>query len=322
MEKKAGRLFAAWSLAAALCLLGGVPAQASEFQRIDIQEGTGITSDANSMPEDAREADKEKELSLNVKRLTVKVGGSKKLTAEGSLAGAADKKVSWYSSNKKVAKVKNGKVTGISVGNATITAKAGGKKASCRVKVTLSRKAKRAIQAYRRYLRQDWIEWSDNPYKGKYQQDEFRFVIADVNADGVPELVLSNIGQPSHYEGYEAVYCYRDKEIRELTRNDKIKCYYPKTGYVVTQYFGMGYHSFYYKISEDGTVSQMGSEDIQVTDAPKDAYWYWDKQEVTESQFYQLVEKSAGKDPVEIEESDFSANTEANRKNMAKLIKF
>ena len=94
------------------------------------------------------------------------------------------------------------------------------------------------------------------------------------------------------------------------------------SGYVVTQYFGMGYHSFYYKISEDGTVSQMGSEDIQVTDAPKDAYWYWDKQEVTESQFYQLVEKSAGKDPVEIEESDFSANTEANRKNMAKLIKF
>ena len=43
---------------------------------------------------------------------------------------------------------------------------------------------------------------------------------------------------------------------------------------------------------------------------------------MTESQFYQLVEKSAGKDPVEIEESDFSANTEANRKNMAKLIKF
>ena len=30
MEKKAGRLFAAWSLAAALCLLGGVPAQASD----------------------------------------------------------------------------------------------------------------------------------------------------------------------------------------------------------------------------------------------------------------------------------------------------
>lgn len=179
MEKKAVRLFAAWSLAAALCLLGGVPVQASEFQRIDIQEGTGITSDADAMPEDARKDDKEKRLSLNVKRLAVKVGGSKKLVAEGSLAGAADIKVSWYSSNKKVAKVKNGKVTGISVGNATITAKAGGKKASCRVKVTLSRKARRAIQAYRRYLRQDWIEWSDNPYKSKYQQDNFRFVIAD-----------------------------------------------------------------------------------------------------------------------------------------------
>lgn len=321
MEKKAGRLLLAWALAAALCLLGCVPVQALEFRRVDREEGAGVTLGDDSMPEEGRKAAEDKELSLSEKRLTVKVGGSKKLSV-ASQAGSREEKVSWRSSNKKVAKVKNGKVTGISVGNATITAKAGGKKASCRVKVTLSRKARRAIRAYRRYLRQDWIEWSDNPYKGKYQQDKFRFVIADINADGVPELLLSNIGQPSHYEGYEAVYCYRGKEIRELIRNDKIKCYYPKTGYVVSQYFGMGYHSFYYRISEDGTVSQMGSEDTQVTDAPKDAYWYWDKQEVTESQFYQLVEKSAGKKPVEIEESDFSANTEANRKNMAKLIKF
>lgn len=304
MERKTGRLLIAWSLAAVICLQGGLCAQASGYQCIAADQQT-----------------ESRDLSMSQQKLMVKVGSSKKLAVKDSLGGAKRGKVSWSSSNKKVAKVKNGRVTGVSVGTALITAKAGGKEASCRVRVTLSRKARKAIRAYRKYLGQDWIKWSNNPFKGKYQQDQFRFVIADMDGDGVPELVLSNVGQPSHYEGYEALYCYCGKEMKELIRNDKIKCYYPKTGYVVAQYFGMGYHSFYYKISEEGTVSQMGSEDTQVSDAPKDAYWYWDKEEVTESQFYQLVEKSAGKKPKEIEESDFHANTEANRRNMAKLIK-
>lgn len=47
----------------------------------------------------------------------------------------ADKSVTWSSSDEKVAKVTDGKITGVGEGTATITAKVGGKKASCKIVV-------------------------------------------------------------------------------------------------------------------------------------------------------------------------------------------
>ncbi len=263
-------------------------------------------------------------LSLSKKSLTIKLGKSKRLTAHVKPA-QAEQKVSWSSSNPKVAKVKNGKVTGVSVGKATITAKAGGKKATCKVKVTLKKKARKAIRAYQAYLGQKWIKWSDGSYRSRYQQpgiysqDKFNFTLADMNADGVPELVLANTGSPAHYEGYQAVYCYSNGKVQELVRNDKIKCYYPRTGYVVAQYFGMGYHSFYYKIFKDGSTRQVGSEDTQVNGYSQTDYWFWDKKEVTRAEFCRLVREDAGVAPIELENGDFHKNTAENRKNMAKL---
>ena len=58
------------------------------------------------------------------------------LTATVAPENATDKTVTWTSSNTDVATVENGKVTGLSVGEATITATAGGKSATCTVKVT------------------------------------------------------------------------------------------------------------------------------------------------------------------------------------------
>ncbi len=287
----------------------GVEPSGKESLAADAAGGTGIVI----------------KLSLNKDSLTIRIGKSKRLKAIINPAQAMGQKVSWSSSNKKVAKVKNGKVIGISAGKVTVTAEAGGKKASCRVKVTLGKKAKKAIHAYQKYLGQKWIPWSGSTYKNQYQQngpyrqDKFKFALADINGDGVPELFLANGGSPARFEGYEAVFRYSKGEVHELVRNDKIKCYYPKTGYVVAQYFGMGYHSFYYKIAKDGTVSQVGSEDMQVTGAPKEDYWFWDKREVTKKEFYQLVERDAGNKPVRINSSDYYENTAANRRNMAKL---
>ena len=58
--------------------------------------------------------------------------------AEGSLRvmeETAGKKVTWKSSNKKIASVKSGKVTGVKAGKATIYAKTAGKTLTCKVTV-------------------------------------------------------------------------------------------------------------------------------------------------------------------------------------------
>ena len=65
---------------------------------------------------------------LNKSRVTVTEGKSVKLTAK--VVGKS-KKVVWYSDNKSVAIVKNGKVTGVKAGKAVVMAKANGKTAKC-----------------------------------------------------------------------------------------------------------------------------------------------------------------------------------------------
>ncbi|WP_281775460.1 Ig-like domain-containing protein [Bifidobacterium ruminantium] len=69
-------------------------------------------------------------------RLSLKAGASAQLTATVMPENATDKTVAWSSSNESVAKVSNGKVTGVKAGTATITATAGGRAASVAVAVT------------------------------------------------------------------------------------------------------------------------------------------------------------------------------------------
>ena len=70
--------------------------------------------------------------SLNVKKATLSVGGSRQLVLSGT-----NKKVNWSSSNKKIATVSaKGVVTAKKKGKTTITAKAGKKKYTCVVTVT------------------------------------------------------------------------------------------------------------------------------------------------------------------------------------------
>ena len=75
-------------------------------------------------------------ITLNYSKYTLTVGQSKTFVASTSPESAA-KNVTWYSSNNKVATVsKNGKVTAVKAGTATITAKTtNGLKATCKVTV-------------------------------------------------------------------------------------------------------------------------------------------------------------------------------------------
>lgn len=76
-----------------------------------------------------------KSLKLNANNLTLKAGAKKTLVVQRNPITATDQ-LTWTSSKESIATVDaNGKVTAISAGTTTITVKANGKKATCRVTV-------------------------------------------------------------------------------------------------------------------------------------------------------------------------------------------
>ncbi len=74
-------------------------------------------------------------VTLDKTSLSLYPGDNATLTATVSPAEATDKTVTWTSSDEAVATVKNGVVTAVAIGTATITATAGDKTATCTVKV-------------------------------------------------------------------------------------------------------------------------------------------------------------------------------------------
>ena len=76
-------------------------------------------------------------ITLDKTAVTLKVGATVTLVATVKPDDATDKTVTWSSSNSSIATVdKNGKVTGVNEGEATVTAKAGDKTATCKVTVS------------------------------------------------------------------------------------------------------------------------------------------------------------------------------------------
>lgn len=75
-------------------------------------------------------------ITLNKPQLSLVKGATETLTATVLPTTATDKTVTWKSSDTAVATVKDGIVTAVAAGNATITAKAGEKTATCAVTVT------------------------------------------------------------------------------------------------------------------------------------------------------------------------------------------
>lgn len=159
--------------------------------------------------------------------LDVKKTAALKATVQG-----ISKKVTWKSSNTKIATVnQNGKVTAKKRGSCTITAMANGKKASCKVTVT-----EQWQSAYLAYL------------KGKKSTEHFHLAYVDNN--DVPELVVcddaAHISKPS-------LYTYYNGKMRLVSKYGAYGqfAYAPKKNRFYVGNMSHGYSSlFVYQISK------------------------------------------------------------------------
>lgn len=112
---------------------------------------TEITATAGSVSAVCKvtvEAVKVSEVKLDKTSVSLKAGETAQLTAAVTPDNAADKTVTWTSSDEKIATVADGKITAVAPGTATITATAGGKSAACTVTVT---KAAQNIKDTKKY---------------------------------------------------------------------------------------------------------------------------------------------------------------------------
>lgn len=187
-------------------------------------------------------------------------------------------------------------------------------------------KAKLAVKAYQKFLGQSQIEWSGL----KYSSSDFQFILADVNSDGVPELLLYNQNKTvSHYQGYQAVYYYNNKKVVRAVVEDEIVGYYPKKGIVVNEHHGMGGARYYNKVPKNGKkpASKVGYINMLYPNknlGEKTMYiWYSGKKEIeiSKSAFISRLKKVAGSKIVNIKSSQWKDNTAANRKKMSKWKK-
>lgn len=112
-----------------------------EISSKQYQKETSQFTNWNSLPENNNDA----KIKLNKKNVTLTVGKKAQLKIEGT-----DKKVSWSSSNKRIASVsKKGTVLAKKAGKATITAKVGKKKHKCVVTVKMKTTTKDITTVYK-----------------------------------------------------------------------------------------------------------------------------------------------------------------------------
>lgn len=112
---------------------------------------TEITATAGSVSAVCKvtvEGVKVSEIKLDKTSVSLKAGETAQLTAVVTPDNAADKTVTWTSSDEKIATVADGKITAVAPGTATITATAGGKSATCTVTVAKESKNIKDIRKY------------------------------------------------------------------------------------------------------------------------------------------------------------------------------
>lgn len=159
-----------------------------------------------------------KSYNLAVKeKVTLKVSGSTKTPV-------------WSSSNSAVASVSKGVVTGRKIGTATITAKIGSVKLTCKVNVKTD---------YKKLYKKQMEALSGNPYTKWYY-------VLDLDRDGMPELITGSRGYGR--TGY-GIYTVKKGKLVEVN----VSCSNNEPSPTVR--YNPAYHAIYIQ----GTVNQLGA---------------------------------------------------------------
>lgn len=187
-------------------------------------------------------------IKLNKTKVTIEMGETIQLIADVT---GKSQKVTWTSSNKKIVKVdRNGNLTPVKAGKATIKAKANGKTKSCTVTV----KNVDYRKLYKKFLEQSTIKVS---YKsGNYtlnhtlNSEDLYYYILNIDKKGVPELVICPMNQPTQTCCTYYVYTVKNNKVKYLGtcsyfgRYDVPPLYYSsKQKAIVSNAIGMGYES-------------------------------------------------------------------------------
>lgn len=184
----------------------------------------------------------------------------------------------------------------------------------------ISKKAKKALAAYKKCLSRKKVDWYDGMF---LDADQIKFSVVDINKDGVPELLLNNekCSGRTHLAGYEGVFYLTGKKVEFLCARDEIRYYYPKSGIVEMYRWGMGNSIHYYEI-KNGKAEEIGGVGLENdTSISKNSKCTWKGKSVLGSEFKSILKKEAGK-KVKITDSFWHTNTSQNRANMTKLVKW
>lgn len=273
-------------------------------------------------------------VALNQKKLTLSVCTGATLKATVTPTDAV-KKLTWKSSNTKVATVKNGKVTAKKNGKATITVRTGnGKEAVCQVTVTkesqsqeaqsLSAKKKQALAKYKKMLVKN--------QKYKY------FSVCYINEDNIPDLMAVTEKNSSNY-----VYYINGKEAADQTMlmmaagDPGMKLtyyYYPKRNLVMYRYKEAIPEVYYWEdyctfapCRQKGynhALMEVLTKSWEAPDGIKEyGYYYFSDASVPESQYDELLgDWVVGKDSTEEEFKDVLADiTKGTKRQKMSFVK-
>ena len=177
-------------------------------------------------------------LRLNKSNISMYVTGSAKITAT---CNKNSQKISWSSSNSKVATVRNGVVTAKKAGTAVITASCNGIKKTCRVTVKEDwyNKVLKSTSSYR----------VKNYINGKtytiYRSRFDRYRLYDINKDGIKELLL--------YNDYEenALFTFHNGKVTPLIYGT-LRGIYVKGKYLIVQEGSYMSSTYYVHVIEKG----------------------------------------------------------------------